>query len=300
MKKKTLLIAVLLLLSVVCVYSEQMIRTHIGQAKGPVDIKYNTFKEIRKACTLIHYYWEILEYRYRFIDGTIDPETSPEIVEKYLQLMEDYNKLVDNMSVKLGNENFKTSDIFRNFSDFYQVCPEEARPALNTVVSNILVKFNFSNPSPTTTDEFIREYFPGYGYTDPNYWYRKGREVDREFLYARWQEEEKTHTESKVFELTVELKLVAGLQQKYPNLEVVGKFPVNIGGSIVICAKVKFETKESITITTKKKIGEFKMWFELLRAKKTFWADPKWETTGKTYEFFEEPTGEEVTTGVRW
>ena len=300
MRKIVLLFILMFFVSVLCLGAHDLIRTHIGQQKGPVEMKYNTFKEMKKACRLINFYWEILEYRYQFIDGTIDAETSPELVEKYLGLIEEYNDLVKNMSLKLGSEDYKVSSIFQNFSEFYQTCPEESRPALDTVVSNILVKFNYSNPALGTTDNFIRQYFPGYGYTDPEYWYRKGREVDREFLYARWQEEEKTYMQSKLFELTVELKLVAGLTQKYPNLEVIGKFPVNIGGHIVICAKVKFETKEGITIKTKKKIGEFKLWFELLKAKKTIWSDPKWEPAGKTYEFFEEPTGEEVTTGVRW
>ena len=37
-----------------------------------------------------------------------------------------------------------------------------------------------------------------------------------------------------------------------------------------------------------------KVWFEVYRAKKTWFTSPKWELYGKTYKLITEPTGEEL------
>jgi len=243
---------------------------------------------------LIDTYWKILDSRYQFLSSRLERSENNDFINNYIDMMENYNKDVIAFSEIL----IKDSDNLKNFSTFYTACPDEAKPALDGVVKNIIESKKAGNIK-FDTNLFTKEYFPGYGYSEPGFVYRRGRELDNEFLYARWEDEEKTFSQNKVYEFTVELKLVAELKIKFPDIEVLKEFGVEIGGNFVMCAKVKFETNKTLTVKTKRKYGEYKKWFELLRAKKTVWSDPVWELTGKTYQHFTEPTGEEVATSIK-
>ncbi|MCK5683541.1 hypothetical protein KAJ27_05450 [bacterium] len=243
---------------------------------------------------LIDTYWKILDSRYQFLSSRLERTESNDFINTYIDMMESYNENVVDFTTLL----IKDSNTFKNFSEFYSACPDEAKPALDAVVKNILESKKAGNIKFDTA-LFTKEYFPGYGYSEPGFIYRRGRELDSEFLYARWEDEEKTFSQNKIYEFTVELKLVAELKIQFPNLKVLKEFGIDIGGNFVMCAKVKFETNKTLTVRTKRRFGEYKKWFELLIAKKTVWSDPEWELTGKTYQHFTEPTGEEVATSIK-
>lgn len=257
----------------------------------PVSAAQNTAVEY--GGKLVDTYWKILDCRDQFISNRLNREESGEFVNNYMDLIEEYNKTANDYTEIL----LKNAENFNSFSEYYSSCPLEAKPAFDKVIKNVLESKKAANLDFDTL-AFTKEYFPGYGYSEPGYIYRRGRELDNEFLYARWEDEEKTFAQNKVYEFTVELKLVAELKIKFPELEVLKEFGVEIGGNFVMCAKVKFETNKTFSVKTKKKYGEYKKWFELLRAKKTMWSEPQWELTGKTYQHFTEPTGEEVATSI--
>ena len=243
---------------------------------------------------LIDTYWKILDSRYQFLSSRLERTESNAFINNYIDMMENYNKSVVDFTELL----VKDSNELKSFSEFYTSCPDEVKPALDAVVKNIIESSKVKNIKFDSA-LFTKEYFPGYGYSEPGFIYRRGRELDSEFLYARWEDEEKTFSQNKIYEFTVELKLVAELKIKFPNLKVLKEFGVDIGGNFVMCAKVKFETNKTLTVRTKRKFGEYKKWFELLRAKKTVWSNPVWELTGKTYQHFTEATGEEVATSIK-
>lgn len=260
-------------------------------------------KILNDGFELISHYWQIVDYRYKFEAGEIGNNKrgieESEFVEAYLKVLDKYNWVVKRATKRLVKKFNIEDPVFISFSEFYKSQPAFLKEALDPVVKGLVA--NYQQLSPTSdTKTFLREYFPGYGYGDPKYKYRKGKEVDREFLYARWLEESRTISQSKVVELVVEVSLVAGLQEKYPDARVIGKaFPINIGGKIVMAVKVTWNNSTQITTRTKKKIGHYKIWFELWRAKKT-WGSAEWELTGKTYELLEEATGEEVTVSMKF
>lgn len=246
--------------------------------------------DVKHECQeLVGQYWNIVDYKY-----------SDDInEEKLCEMMDSFNNRIQIVTLKVAHdcEEVENSSLSR-FSEFYQDCPVEVRPVFDRVVKGIIECARNLEPQKDT-GRLLREYFPGFGYSDPDFQYRKGKETSSEFLYARWVDEEKTFSQEKEFELTVELKLVAELKLKFPNIKVLKEFGVEIGGNFVMCAKVRIKTSKTLTVKTKKKIGQYKRWFELLKAKKTFWSTPVWSFCGKTYVHFAEPTGEEVATEVK-
>lgn len=251
---------------------------------------YPVADEIRQECrNLVGMYWDIVDYKY---SEQVDQE-------KLFEMMHEFNAKLKDITVRTASSTAAEDNAgLKSFSEFYLECPPELRPVFDRVVNGIIESSRNFEPLKDT-GRMVKEYFPGYGYSDPDYTYRRGKEISSEFLYARWLDEERTYSEEKEFELTVELKLVAELKLKFPDLEVIKEFGVEIGGHLIMCAKVKIKTNKTLTVKTKKKIGQYKKWFELLKAKKTFWSAPVWENCGQTYVHFEEPTGEEVVTAVK-
>ncbi len=188
-------------------------------------------------------------------------------------------------------------------SDIYQSLPLGARNALYPTLGYL--KFEITHKSSGyLTEEKFRAYFPGYGYTEPGYKYRKGRELDREFKGVTWQLEEHSISTTWNVNLTVSIDLVNILTGMVTggmikNLTVSEQFSINVNGQPMIVCNVSFQRINAITTKTNRKFEINKVWFELLRAKTSGWSTGDWEYTGKTYEILQEPTGEEVVTGIQ-
>lgn len=148
-----------------------------------------------------------------------------------------------------------------------------------------------------TADRFAAEYFPGYGYGEPGYNYRKGKEIDSEFLNAYWQDEEKVIETATHFEGAIDFKLGAGLREA-PGVtnyrELSAPFNLDIGGHIMLAIKVSFDSSVRITTKNRKKYAQTKVWFELLRRKSGFFGGGEWEACGKTFEMQDLYTKQEV------
>ncbi len=253
-------------------------------------------KEIDQKCwDLVRLYWDCAEFQYKYI---IDADVEDAISEKYLVMIRSFDDKLNILSEGIISDSLSEDMKIREFSEFYSQCPIELRPVFDRVVENIMIHTKVAKPSKNT-GRMIREYFPGFGYSEPGYKYRKGNELSSEFLYARWEDEERTYTEEKEIELTVELKLVAELKLKFPDLKIIKEFGVEIGETLVYCAKIRIKNTKTLAFHTKKKYGHYKKWFEIFKAKKTWFSTPVWEKCGQTYVNFVEPTGEEVATSIK-
>ncbi len=189
-------------------------------------------------------------------------------------------------------------------SDIYKSLPDGARNALYPTLGYL--KFEITHKADEfLTEEKFREYFPGYGYSEPGYKYRKGRELDREYKGVTWVNEEQSISSTWNVSLTVSidiLNILSGMVTGgvIKNLKVSDQFTMNVNGTPMIVCNVSFQRIKSIVTKTNRKFEINKVWFELLRSKSSSWSNSNavWELTGKTYEILQEPTGEEVVTGI--
>lgn len=188
-------------------------------------------------------------------------------------------------------------------SDIYKSLPEGARNALYPALGYL--KFEIThNTDKYLTEEKFREYFPGYGYSEPGYKYRKGRELDREYKGVTWVLEEQSISSTWNVSLTVSidiLNILSGMVTggMIKNLKVSEQYSMNVNGTPMIVCNVSFQRIKSIVTKTNRKFEINKVWFELLHTKSSSWSNNgAWEICGKTYEILQEPTGEEVVTGI--
>lgn len=188
-------------------------------------------------------------------------------------------------------------------SDIYKSLPDGARNSLYPTLGYL--KFEITHKADDfLTEEKFREYFPGYGYSEPGYKYRKGRELDREEKGVTWVLEEQSISTTWNVSLTVSidiLNILSGMVTggMIKNLKVSEQFTMNVGGTPMIVCNVSFQRIKSIVTKTNRKFEVNKVWFELLRSKSSSWSNTTaWEPCGKTYEILQEPTGESVVTGI--
>jgi len=148
------------------------------------------------------------------------------------------------------------------------------------------------------------EYFPGYGYPEPGYTYRRGREIEREAKGVTYQQEEHSLTTHKVFDLTVNLDIL-NLFKKWlsggllRSLTVRDSGYVTYNGQPMLVFHITLETTQTVVTKANRKYEVNKVWFELLRSKGSGWGSSgSWEACGKTYQILQEITGEVVVTQV--
>jgi len=251
-----------------------------------------------KIFNVIAHYWQVQE---TFNQYGLNP--SPENEEQWNLAIEEHGKI----SINVGKE--VLSSIKKNqygqielMSDIYKSMPVGARAALYRALGYMKVEISHDF-SKYLSEEKFREYFPGYGYTEPGYKYRKGRELDREYKGVTWQSEEHSISTTWNVNLTISidlLNILSGLVTggAIKNLEVGPQYQMNVGGQPMIVCNVTFQRIKSIVTKTNRKFEINKVWFELLRAKSSIWSEGAWETVGKTYEIMQEPTGEAVVTGI--
>ncbi len=188
-------------------------------------------------------------------------------------------------------------------SAVYRDLDPVGRQALYPALSPLMTANVQELRSPVSNRE-LREYFPGYGYTESGYKYRKGLEVEREFKGTTWQDEEQTINTTVSVELVINIDLLDILKGlagsgAIKNLKVGKPFEMEHGGGApLLCVKVSFQSVKTITTKTNRKFDVNKIWFELLRAKSGFWSNGPWEPCGKTYVIAHEPTGEHVVTQI--
>jgi hypothetical protein len=183
---------------------------------------------------------------------------------------------------------------WEEFSQYYKGLDQQGKQNLEFVVKEVVEKL-FTASSPETTPlRKTQDYFPGYGYGKPGYIYRRGRELERSFLYSYWKDEEVNETTSKSEELVIDVKIAWKLKVTIPELVVGTEFNLDIDGKAHRVVKVKFNREVKIHSKQKHKMSLEKVWFKLFEAKKRWWGDPDWTLVGKTFQHKAQPTGESV------
>jgi len=280
-------------------------------AEGEKAVTINKFEDlrndvVREAHEIIAVYWNILEMRYQFNELKGVPEEH--LVCTYKAEMAKFEKLSKALSGRVI-KTLRANDLrtLEFLSELYASKQIYEKPAFEVAVREILdfLKSEASNGRPVVDpklldDESRAQYFPGYGYADPNYIYRKGREIQDETISTYWQEETKVWESNKHFEGVIDFKLAAELKATTANFKELSEpFKLDIGGHLTLCIKVSFDVKESLTTKATKQYAVHKIWFELFRADRNYWSSPKWELCGKTYELHDLPTGLTATIGIK-
>lgn len=145
--------------------------------------------------------------------------------------------------------------------------------------------------------------FPGYGYPEPGYNYRKGKELSRDFLSAFWRDEERLLETNQENELTIELKFLADFTNGIKNegkgeVKSMENVNIKVNGELKQAVKIKYSIKKALRVRCKVRFQKTKVWFELFKQKKAPWYAPwqnnAWEICGKTYNIVEEATTDVV------
>lgn len=205
--------------------------------------------------------------------------------EAYEKALGGMNESLDKLAQTISEDPSKVKE----FSEVYKTLPQETRHLFNELISEIQV---------SRADE---ELFPGYGYAEPGFYYRRGAEERKELLQKFWKSEERTFEKNSRYKFYVELKISSSMNQsaeaggKIEGFDVKGVYGMNINGEFKQVAEVEFSTKETLRTKCVVAYEKNKVWYELYKAKKGFWdflpwAELKWERAGSTYVVVEEAT----------
>ncbi|MDD5091200.1 MAG: hypothetical protein PHQ23_09805 [Candidatus Wallbacteria bacterium] len=180
-----------------------------------------------------------------------------------------------------------------DFSRFYGSPDIQKHPDLKNAINQLMVDelVEFLKNKDLTSDT----YFPGYGYADVGFVYKKVEEVKQEVLNTFWRKIEKEHQKNEKYRtyLEVGVNMGAGFEVKF----LTSPFQMKIDGVFKYVREVEITVMENIKTVETVKFQNMKVWFNLYRAKAGFFggASGSWELVGQTYELREEPTGLPVT-----
>ena len=186
-------------------------------------------------------------------------------------------------------------DRFLLLSRAYGSVDPNARPAFQEA-RDLGATAYLQVPLPEEAGDF-KEYFPGYGYAEPGYRYRRGKELGRDYKGDFWQYEEHTYQKETTHSIMVSLDVLAILksllgQGLITNLQISGPQEIPVNGAFVVAYEATFTTKESMTTKAQRQYEIYRVWFELFRTKKDIWnPETAWELCGKNYQIMYEPTG---------
>lgn len=171
------------------------------------------------------------------------------------------------------------------YAQHVNASPELAEP-FNLVADQII---EYGKTKDITPDS----YFPGYGYADPKYVYRRGNELENEVLSVYWKHIERTFETGKTFRIKLEVGANANFGADAEIKEVGAKESLNIGGNIKEVVECEVTMKDTVTTTCTVKYQKRKTWFTLLKAEKTWlgMSHGDWVECGKTYQVFDEESG---------
>ncbi|MCK5683274.1 hypothetical protein KAJ27_04105, partial [bacterium] len=231
---------------------------------------------------VIGQYWKIQELR--FNNSNVDTE------KKLVEAIDKYHNLINGFTENVIIDKFGDSKGLDLFRELYDTCSEYSKPAFDSVIKKLNEKILVANLQGSKVKMLETD-------IDPNrveYIYRLGKELERELIKAQWIIERQTYFENVEVTMVVDSELTKPLKLLYPAIFLLKLGSWLINGDLYYCFKTTFITKHKLFFRTVKKIAENKVWFELFRAKKTWFTSPKWELYGKTYKVIIEPTGEEL------
>lgn len=276
-----------------------------------VDSNFKNCAIVQKSYALLSAYWQSLEVLNQIKESAHEStdDQCAQLQEKYNGLCAAINKIAADISSLIISdlENHKDIRALKMFSAFYKSKTLCERQPLYFVCTPLIKKVEYlflHEPDKmtaaalevTSADEFEKQYFPGYGDADPNYYYRLGRELESEITDTYWKEITTTHTKYETVESEVTREHLDSMYDD-PDIDIMeqqGPYEKIVDGIPMMCYKVRFMTLATITTVSKRKYDLNRVWFELLRNKYSILMPSKWEVCGKTYEMHEFYTGCEV------
>jgi len=179
------------------------------------------------------------------------------------------------------------------FNEYVRIYNEEKTPenlsVLNLVADQVKEYAHTRDLTPGTN-------FPGYGYADPSYVYRRGEELPNpEVLSVYWKRIEKTYAKGSKFHINMEVGMTANFG-KDASVKEVGKTTMNIGGNAKEVVELEVTVNETVKTQCTVKYQKKKVWYKLYHAKKSFWGSIglgsyTWNICGKTYVIMDEESG---------
>ncbi len=216
---------------------------------------------------------------------------NPDVDSKFLdKAIDEYKESVEKISERIINGFGKSAEDINVFKTLVNECSEINRSAFFPVVDRINQFIRLKKLDGEEFEEILA--FDNREKTE--YIYRLGRELRRELIKAEWVIFRKTIMKNVKVSMVVEADVAKFLKVLYPVLFLIDLGSWLINGEAYFCYKTTFTTQHKLFFRTKAKIGQNKVYFEVLRAKKNWWGSPDWETYGETYKLIEEPTGEEL------
>jgi hypothetical protein len=261
---------------------------------------------VMEAYKVINKYWAVIECKYRFEECPFNSDNAQDIEKEYIKSARELQLLSQNLSIKIinsleKNDKKSLSDIVSVYLSYKKALRtplyDVADRILNWMVKTELEKYAGSENDYNALElrkQLEQEFFPGYGYADPGYLYRKGLELERQLLQTFWKTEKEIIEANSYMELVIKAELLSNLQSQVSFLKILKLFDIEIDGKIVAAAKVSFQLKKTLVTQARIKYEKNKVWVELYKASKDFWLTPKWTLAGKTYILLDEPTGQEV------
>lgn len=279
----------------------------LSSIDAALDLNYKNCVVVQKSYRLISIYWQSLEVLNQIKDPAF--QECEGLKEKYDKLCAAMNAMAveladyilgdasdnkDLRALKMFSALYKSKAIYER-QPLYLVCTPVIKK-VHYLLLNSPDKLKISGLEVLSSDEFEKQYFPGYGEADPVYYYRLGRELETEVTDTYWKEETVTYTKNETIQSEVTRECLFDMYDDY-DIDVIeqqGPFEKIIDGVPVVYFKVKFMTLATVTTVSKKKYDLTRVWFELLRNKYSILMPSKWEVCGKTYEMHEFYTGCEL------
>lgn len=235
---------------------------------------------------VIRQYWSFVELRIAAGPRPASP-ASTRLDRAHSALLEASADLAEEVVASGG-------DALPVLSAIYRSLPVPARTSLHETLRHVRAELVRAGRAESFRGAFDT-YFPGYGYAEPGYAYRKGLELAREPRGSTWVSEDKTIQAS----ASAELEISASLLPHFRELERTGAIRNLVVHRARVGLRITFEASQNLVIKTRRRFEVSKIWFELKRAKgDAWWTTGPWEVVGRTYEIVDEPTGDVELTEV--
>lgn len=264
----------------------------VARASAPIQDAAGRDAFSLRVSAVVHAYWHRVDARLAWLSR---PSTSSAASHDRARdsLERSSFELAQEVQSSLAHDRSKLDQL----SGIYRSYETAARRALYPALRYLRIEAAHSG-GPLAGRGVFENYFPGYGYAEPGFAYRKGREVAREHKGTTWVEENRTITASGSVELVIDISLIPHLRQ-LESEGVIRNLKIGEPFETRTSVKATFQASQTIVIKAKRKFDVEKIWFELLRAKgDPWWTTTPWEVCGRTYEIVNEPTGDTIVLAV--
>ncbi|PLX18415.1 MAG: hypothetical protein C0601_05190 [Candidatus Muiribacterium halophilum] len=244
---------------------------------------------------LVYKYWKANEAMAKYYYHPGDMEKVKEIGELYDAVDDTLDYLVS----LYGEERYSPLSEFLNE---YDKLDSNSKKFIYDEVLTPLKEYerNTKSAQPLVSTR-EQQYIPGYGYTDPDYLYKLGREIKSEHVQDFWKKEKRTFESSKKHKIYVKASVAAQWTNSgsaggnIEGFDITGSTNYNVNGQVEDYVEVEITLKETVETYAVIMYEKRKVFFELFKAKKSFWnwlgngMDFKWVRDGECFLYKEFP-----------